>query len=209
MNTMINQPLYHTVYLPQFQTSDIDKLLQQLQKLREITAKCQDLTDDYSKPITQTIDNTKTYTEVEDSSLYSFKSRHLISSSRPRIAAHARQVIRGKSRGIEEFETKEDGKKMPFSRAIRKCMLYNGLGLEAKSRFREIWEKGYFTLRNGNTAHQNSIVLDNDPLLLADIRKEGDILVIEYSHGRRNKTIDDIALKNHYNKYYHLDRRGC
>ena len=206
------QPVYQKYYFPaqiipqQTQNfNNFQQLFALSDQLSQIASRTAELTNEYLKPITPAVDNTKSYSEVEDNSLYSFKSKHLVSSSRPRIAAHARQVIR-KSRGIEEFDTTERGS---FSRAMSKCPLYNGMGELARSRFREIWQKGYFTLRNGNTARQNTIVLDNKPLLLADIRKQGHYLVIEYSHGRRNKNIDDIAYKNHYNKYYHLDRRGC
>ena len=144
----------------------------------------------------------KTYNDVEKSSLESFKSRHLVKSGRCKISSMAREKIRKARRGIPATEEYDTRGRSAFRKCTEDCFLYKCIGREAKSRFRDIWKDGKF----GRGARQNTIVLEVEPPLLADIRKNGNNLIIEYSLDRRGRSIDSIAIKNRDQMYCHLER---
>ena len=141
---------------------------------------------------------TKTYTEVQENSVRNFRSRHLISSGRRRLSCLAKEKLR-RSRysskpPTERYDT--------LSENVRQCHLWECIGTQGRSRLRKIWKLGYF----GSQTTQNTFILEVNPPLLADARRVGKELIIEYSQPRRIRNIDSIAIKNREEKYCHLER---
>ena len=141
---------------------------------------------------------TKTYTEVQENSVRNFRSRHLISSGRSRLSSLAKEKLR-RSRysskpPTERYDT--------LSENVRQCHLWECIGTQGRSRLRKIWKLGYF----GSQTTQNTFILEVNPPLLADVRRVGKELIIEYSQPRRIRNIDSIAIKNREEKYCHLER---
>ena len=141
---------------------------------------------------------TKTYTEVQENSVRNFRSRHLISSGRRRLSCLAKEKLR-RSRysskpPTERYDT--------LSENVRQCHLWECIGTQGRSRLRKIWKLGYF----GSQTTQNTFILEVNPPLLADVRRVGKELIIEYSQPRRIRNIDSIAIKNREEKYCHLER---
>ena len=141
---------------------------------------------------------TKTYTEVQENSVRNFRSRHLISSGRSRLSCLAKEKLRRSRYSLKPPTERYD----TLSENVRQCHLWECIGTQGRSRLRKIWKLGYF----GYQTTQNTFILEVNPPLLADVRRVGKELIIEYSQPRRIRNIDSIANKNREEKYCHLER---
>ena len=140
----------------------------------------------------------KTYTQFQENSIKNFRSRHLISSGRSRLSSVAEEKLRRSRYSFKPATERYD----TLSENVRQCSMWECIGTQGRSRLRKIWKLGYF----GTHTTQNTFILEVNPPLLADVKRAGKELVVEYSQPRRIRNIDSIAIKNQQEKYCHLER---